>query len=157
MSYVNCEKITVELKEVVRIDQKDYDKLSNKPQINGVTLQGNKSALELGLAPTDLSELEAVEQPTKSVRQTANMFVDNGGKPSKIALQQVKGMATKVVYADELGNVDFEKLDIDDYVILGDKIYRVVDAENNIIMNSYFDNLVFKNMNVILLNICLLI
>ena len=132
MSYVNCEKITVELKEVVRIDQKDYDKLSNKPQINGVTLQGNKSSLELGLAPTYLSELEAVEQPIKSVRQTADMFVDNGGKPSKIALQQVKSMATKVVYANELGNVDFEKLDIDDYVILGDKIYRVVDAENNI-------------------------
>ena len=132
MSYVNCEKITVELKEVVRIDQKDYDKLSNKPQINGVTLQGNKSALELGLVPSDLSQLEAVEQPTKSVRQAADMFVDNGGKPSKIALQQVKSMATKVVYANELGNVDFEKLDIDDYVILGDKIYRVVDAENNI-------------------------
>lgn len=132
MSYVNCEKITVELKEVVRIDQKDYDKLSNKPKINGVTLQGNKSALELGLVPSDLSQLEAVEQPTKSVRQTVDMFVDNNGKPSKIALQQVKGMATKVVYANELGNVDFEKLDIDDYVILGDEIYRVVDAENNI-------------------------
>ena len=132
MTIFTDEVITVELKEVVRIDQKDYDKLSNKPQINGVTLQGNKSALELGLVPSDLSQLEAVEQPTKSVRQTADMFVDNNGKPSKIALQQVKGMATKVVYANELGNVDFEKLDIDDYVILGDKIYRVVDAENNI-------------------------
>lgn len=132
MTIFSDEVITVELKEVVRIDQKDYDKLSNKPQINGVTLQGNKSALELGLVPSDLSQLEAVEQPTKSVRQTADMFVDNNGKPSKIALQQVKDMATKVVYANELGNVDFEKLDIDDYVILGDKIYRVIDAENNI-------------------------
>lgn len=124
--------LNANLGNVVKIVEKDYNSINNKPQINSVTLQGNKSALELGLVPTDLSKLEAVEQPTKSVRQTADMFVDNGGKPSKIALQQVKGMATKVVYANELGNVDFEKLDIDDYVILGDKIYRVVDAENNI-------------------------
>ena len=124
--------LNANLGNVVKIEAKDYNRLNNKPQINGVTLQGDKSALELGLVPTDLSKLEAVEQPTKSVRQTADMFVDNDGKPSKIALQQVKGMATKVVYANELGNVDFEKLDIDDYVILGDKIYRVVDAENNI-------------------------
>ena len=129
---IKDESLSANVGNVVKIVEKDYNDINNKPQINGVTLQGNKSALELGLVPTDLSKLEAVEQPTKSVRQTANMFVDNGGKPSKIALQQVKGMATKVVYADELGNVDFGKLDIDDYVILGDKIYRVVNAENNI-------------------------
>ena len=124
--------LNANLGNVVKIEAKDYNRLNNKPQINSVTLQGDKSALELGLVPTDISKLEAVEQPTKSVRQTADMFVDNGGKPSKIALQQVKSMATKVVYANELGNVDFEKLDIDDYVILGDNIYRVVDTENNI-------------------------
>lgn len=124
--------LNANLGNVVKIVEKDYNRIDNKPQINGVTLQGDKSALELGLVPTDLSKLEAVEQPIKSVRQTADMFVDNGGKPSKIALQQVKDMATKVVYANELGNVDFEKLDVDDYVILGDKIYRVVDVENNI-------------------------
>lgn len=129
---IKDESLSANVGNVVKIVEKDYNDINNKPQINGVTLQGNKSALELGLVPTDLSKLEAVEQPTKSVRQTANIFVDNGGKPSKIALQQVKGMATKVVYADGIGNVDFEKLDIDDYVILGDKIYRVVDAENNI-------------------------
>ena len=129
---IKDESLSANVGNVVKIVEKDYNDINNKPQINGVTLQGNKSALELGLVPTDLSKLEAVEQPTKSVRQTADMFVDNGGKPSKIALQQVKGMATKVVYANELGNVDFEKLDIDDYVILGDEIYRVVDAENNI-------------------------
>ena len=129
---IKDESLNANVGNVVKIVEKDYNSINNKPQINGVTLQGNKSALELGLVPTDLSKLEAVEQPTKSVRQTANMFVDNGGKPSKIALQQVKDMATKVVYADELVNVDFEKLDINDYVILGNKIYRVVDVENNI-------------------------
>lgn len=129
---IKDESLSANVGNVVKIVEKDYNGINNKPQINGVTLQGNKSALELGLVPTDLSKLEAVEQPIKSVRQAADMFVDNGGKPSKIALQQVKDMSTKVVYADELGNVDFKKLDIDDYVILGDKIYRVVDAENNI-------------------------
>ena len=129
---IKDESLSANVGNVVKIVEKDYNDINNKPQINGVILQGNKSALELGLVPTALLGLNAVEQPTKSVRQTADMFVDNGGKPSKIALQQVKDMATKVVYADELVNVDFEKLDIDDYVILGDKIYRVVNAENNI-------------------------
>ena len=124
--------LNANLGNVVKIEEKDYNRINNKPQINGVILQGDKSALELGLVPSDLSQLEAVKQPTKSVRQTADMFVDNGGKPSKIALQQVKDMATKIVYADELENIDFEKLDVDDYVILGDKIYRVIDTENNI-------------------------
>ncbi len=129
---IASQDLNANLGNVVKIIEKDYNRINNKPKINGVTLQGDKSALELGLVPSDLSQLEAVEQPTKSVRQTADMFVDNGGKPSKIALQQVKDMATKIVYANGLENVDFEKLDADDYVILGDKIYRVIDTENNI-------------------------
>lgn len=36
----------------------DYEKLSNKPQINSVTLLGNKTSEELGLEPTivDITE-----------------------------------------------------------------------------------------------------
>lgn len=33
----------------------DYDDLSNKPQINGVTLSGNKTGLELGLVPETIT------------------------------------------------------------------------------------------------------
>ena len=31
-------------------ESKDYNKLVNKPQINGVTLEGNKTLEELGIA-----------------------------------------------------------------------------------------------------------
>ena len=113
---IKDESLSANVGNVVKIVEKDYNDINNKPQINGVTLQGNKSALELGLVPSDLSQLEAVEQPTKSVRQTADMFVDNGGKPSKIALQQVKSMSTKIVTVKNVSEVDFSKLDKDDYV-----------------------------------------
>lgn len=38
----------------------DYSDLSNKPQINGTTLSGNKSSSDLGVADTSLSNLTAV-------------------------------------------------------------------------------------------------
>lgn len=38
----------------------DYDLLSNKPQINSVTLQGNKSFNDLGLEGISNMELESI-------------------------------------------------------------------------------------------------
>lgn len=32
---------------------RDYEKLDNKPKINGVTLEGNKTLEELGIAPLE--------------------------------------------------------------------------------------------------------
>lgn len=59
----NDEDITLQTAEVVRVSgSTDYEDLSNKPSINGVELNGNKSAASLGLAtpadiPTKTSEL----------------------------------------------------------------------------------------------------
>lgn len=38
-------------------EQADYDKMKNKPSINGVELDGNKSAEQLGLASGDYDEM----------------------------------------------------------------------------------------------------
>lgn len=39
----------------------DYDDLQDKPQIEGVTLGGNKTFDDLGLQPITNSEIEALE------------------------------------------------------------------------------------------------
>ena len=94
----------------------DYNKLINQPQINGETLQGDKSAQELGLVPIQLSSFRAVEQPTKSFRQSSDIFVNNGANGFRMTLQQVKDMSTKIVAVKNVSEVDFSKLDKDDYV-----------------------------------------
>lgn len=48
-------KIELDVKEYIGVggggdgDSRDYEKLVNKPQINGVTLEGNKTLEELGI------------------------------------------------------------------------------------------------------------
>lgn len=49
--------IVMQTTELVRSDSTDYDALTNKPSINGVTIEGNKTTAELGL-PTKTSDLE---------------------------------------------------------------------------------------------------
>ena len=96
----------------------NYNRLENKPSINGVTLQGNKSAVELRLVPIDLSPFEAVSEPTKSFRRSVDMFVNNNTNPRRITLQAVKDMNTKIVAVNDSSQIDYNKLDIDDYVYI---------------------------------------
>lgn len=94
----------------------DYNKLINKPQINGETLQGDKTAEELGLVPIVLTSFRAVSEPTKSFRQSSDIFINNGANGFRMTLQQVKDMSTKIVAVKNMSEVDFSKLDKDDYV-----------------------------------------
>lgn len=48
--------IVMQTTELVRSGSTDYDTLTNKPAINGVTLSGDKTTAELGL-PTKTSDL----------------------------------------------------------------------------------------------------
>lgn len=75
--------------------ENDYNKLANQPKINGKTLEGDKSAKDLGLVSSSLSALNPVESPTKSFRESANIFVDDGGNSFRMTLQQVKKMGSK--------------------------------------------------------------
>lgn len=96
----------------------NYNRLENKPSINGVTLQGDKSAVELRLVPIDLSPFEAVSEPTKSFRQTLDIFVNDNTNPRRMTLQSVKDMNTKIVAVNDKSQIDYNKLDIDDYVYI---------------------------------------
>lgn len=96
---------------------KDYNKLNNKPQINGVTLQGNKTAEELGVVPIVLTSFRALgTPPTKTFRQSANIFVNNDKEGFRMTLQEIKDMNTKIVDVKNKEDADFSQLDIGDYV-----------------------------------------
>ena len=49
----------------------DYSELSNKPQINSVTLSGNKSAADLGLASADIEDLIPADASSSNQLATA--------------------------------------------------------------------------------------
>ncbi len=59
---IQNDDINVELDktEKVIVFDNDYNKLKNKPQINSVELQENKSFEDLGLVPLTNSELEKI-------------------------------------------------------------------------------------------------
>lgn len=95
-----------------------YNDLDDKPRINSVTLQGDKSALDLRLVPIDLSPFEAVREPTKSFRQQADIFISHEGSGFRMALQSVKDMNTKIITSDSFAKVDFDKLDKGDFIYI---------------------------------------
>ena len=103
--------------ETAATDSKNYNKLNNKPSINDVTLQGNKTAEDLGLVPINLKSFRSLATPpTKTFRQSAEVFVSDNGVGFRMTLQQVKDMSTKIVAVKNVSEVDFSKLDKDDYV-----------------------------------------
>lgn len=53
------------------IETNDYEGLSNKPQIGGTELFGNKTAAELGLLPSDTAELTGNRQFVDAVEQVS--------------------------------------------------------------------------------------
>lgn len=59
------EDFEVEFGEVTNLGTTDYNKLQNKPQINGVTLEENKTSSDLGLQPSG-DYASSSEIPTKT-------------------------------------------------------------------------------------------
>lgn len=112
---LNDNELSTEL-EVGTFREYDYNKLENKPRINGVLLKGDKSAEELGIVPIRLSLLEATESVSRGFRNSANIFVEKDGEPLRMTLRQVKAMGTKIVAVNKVADVDFQKLDEGDYI-----------------------------------------
>lgn len=115
---IGDDSMNVAMADYVTFEQKDYNKLNNKPRINGVTLQGDKSALDLRLVPIDLSPFEAVSEPTRDFRQQADIFISHNGNGFRMALQAVKDMNTKIITSDSFAKVDFDKLDKGDFIYI---------------------------------------
>ena len=99
-------------------DEDDVNKLSADfiKHLHDYENPHRTTAEQVGAVPVDFRSFRAVEQPTKSFRQSAEVFVGKGGNGFRMTLQQVKDMSTKIVAVKDVSEVDFSKLDKDDYV-----------------------------------------
>lgn len=101
-----------------------YNDLTDRPSINGVRLEGNKTATDLRLISSDLRTLKTFRETsatpiTKELRWQTNMIVgDESGDVFKMTLQDIKDMGTKIVVADDIVDVDMGNLDVGDFVYL---------------------------------------
>lgn len=68
------------------------------------------------LVPVDLTPFRAVSEPSKGFRTSSNIFINNGTNGFRMTLQDVKNLNTKILDVDKIENVDFDKLDVGDYV-----------------------------------------
>ena len=91
----------------------NYNRLTNKPRINGIELSGNMTGAELNLLTNDIGNYETVT--LGAVKDSSFLLViPEEGQPSKIALSDVTtGKFTTANSVDEVdvGNYLFKKLE----------------------------------------------
>ena len=102
--------IVMQTTELVRSGgSTDYDALTNKPAINGVTLEGDKSTAELGL-PTKTSDLEndsgfITSAPVTSVNGQTGAVNISAANVGAVAANQGSGNAGKFLTVANDGSV----------------------------------------------------
>lgn len=105
---------TIEQEVVVpseRISVSQFEYLLNTVERIGAT--------EANHVPLRLSIFEEItETPTIQLRQKANLYVDVDNESKRISLEQIKDMNTKIVAVNDSSQIDYNKLDIDDYVYI---------------------------------------
>ena len=74
------------------------------------------TAEQVGAVPVDFRSFTPAPETTKGFRQTAELFVGKDGNGFRMTLQDVKNMGTKIVTVDDIKEVDFDKLDVGDYI-----------------------------------------
>lgn len=62
--------------------------------------------------PFRLAELP----PTTGFRQGASIYVDDGEKGFRMSMTALKELNTKIIVAENIENVDMDKLTVDDYI-----------------------------------------
>lgn len=91
----------------------NYNRLVNKPQINGVELSGNKTSQELNLLTNDIQDYTTLTLGTANPDSYVLLFPSEG-QPSKITLGEVtSGKFTTANSVDEVdvGNYLFKNLE----------------------------------------------
>lgn len=97
----------------------DYDALTNKPSVNGVTLEGDKTTAELGL-PTKTSDLEndsgfITSVPVTSVNgQTGAVTIavpSTAADVGAVSVAQGAAKANQFLVTDASGNVTTKTLE----------------------------------------------
>lgn len=111
--------IVMQTTELVRSGSTDYDALTNKPSVNGVTLEGDKTTVELGL-PTKTSDLEndsgfITSVPVTSVNgQTGAVNIavpSTAADVGAVAVAQGASKANQFLVTDASGNVTTKTLE----------------------------------------------
>ena len=67
--------IIVELENVVAVVESDYSKLENKPQVNSISLDGNKTSIDLGLASQ-----QSIDEITTQLNSIVDSSLSVSGK-----------------------------------------------------------------------------
>ena len=121
MSVVGDEPVAMQTVEYIRGGggTSDYDSLTNKPSINGVTLEGDKTTAELGL-PTKTSDLEndsgfITSVPVTSVNgQTGAVNIavpSTAADVGAVAIAQGAAKSNQFLVTDSNGNVTTKTLE----------------------------------------------
>ena len=74
------------------------------------------TAEQVGAVPVDFRSFSVAPTTTKNFRQSAELFVGNNGNGLRMTLQDVKNMGTKIVIVNDIKDVDFDNLDVGDYI-----------------------------------------
>lgn len=99
-------------------DEDDVNKLSADfiKHLHDYENPHRTTAEQVGAVPVDFRSFAVAPTATKSFRQSAEVFVGKDGNGFRMTLQQVKDMSTKIVAVKNMSEVDFSKLDKDDYI-----------------------------------------
>ena len=91
----------------------NYNRLVNKPQINGIELSGNMTSKELNLLTNEVQEYETLTLGEAKKDSFVLLFPEDG-RPKKITLGEVtSGKFSTATSVDEVdvGNYLFKKLE----------------------------------------------
>ena len=72
--------------------------------------------IENKLVPKRLS-LETADTSTKEYRKDGRLYVDQNNASKQITLQEIKDLNTKITTVNSLSEVNFNKIDSDDYIL----------------------------------------
>ena len=131
---VDCKHISIS--GSLQTGTRDYNKLINKPRINGVTLEGDKSLHELGIQPEGNYALES-DIPTRTSQLTndsgfINRNVDN---------------LTNYYTKTQTNCLLNDKQDILTEVNAGTGIEITTDASGNVVINSTRNSAIWGNID----------
>ena len=149
---VNDEGIGLRTGDVINIGTRDYDALDNKPSINDVTLEGDLSSADIGVADAVHTHVKA-DITDFAHTHTKSQITDLPNIVSDVKANNVSvvtdGIANLPPLVTDLGNIDPSEYEDDREVflntLLDDGIYRFVwedgdDYELYVVVESMLDS-----------------
>ena len=92
----------VEIKRIVSVLASDYSGLENLPEINGVSLVGNKGAKELSLLSSKTEDYQTVSLVEAGKSNGYVVVLGDSGETSKVSLMDFTSQVTGFTTNDEI-------------------------------------------------------